>query len=261
MHEASTPPCKAGRFYHPGNFLESLGVARNQNQLQMRKFIGDLSEGLQADAFLGILGAPAEPDGRAAIAKSEWTGPSEHFGMRTVVVGSIELDVPNDLDFRRIVTQLDEPLADRVALRGDPIDFAHDPPDNRGDAAVAFKGFLAKPTVDDGYRDPALRGDRDPIGPEFQFGQDQQIRFDAIEGPADCPGKIHGSIRNGVCMVELLGQFVARVSRGGNDQFGRWQIPDRPLDKRPDDLQFTDTNGMEPNRVSLVRSECFGRLR
>ena len=63
MHKASTPPCKSGRFYHPGNFLESFGVARNQNQLQMRKFIGDLSEGVQADAFLGILGAPAEPDG------------------------------------------------------------------------------------------------------------------------------------------------------------------------------------------------------
>ena len=181
--------------------------------------------------------------------------------MRTVVVGTIELDVPNDLDFRRIVTQLDEPLADCVALRGDPIDFAHDPPDNRGDAAVAFKGFLAQPSVDDCDRNLALRGDRDPIGPEFQFGQDQQIRFDAIERSADCPGKIQGSISNGVCMVELLGQFVARVGRGGNDQFGRRQIPDRPLDKRPDDLQFTDTNGMEPNRVSLVRSKCFGRLR
>jgi hypothetical protein len=158
VHAASTPPSKSGRFHHPGNLLESLGVTRDQNQFQLRKFIGDLSEGVQADAFLGVLGAPAEPDGRAAIAKSEWTGPSEHLGVRTIVVGTIELDVPNDLYFRRIVTKLDEPLADSIALRGDPIDFSDDPSDDRGDAAVAFKGFLAKPTVDDGYRDPALRG-------------------------------------------------------------------------------------------------------
>ena len=183
----------------------------NQNQLQLRKLLDDLTECVQTNPLFGILGATAKPYRRTAIGKSEGFGPSKHLGVLSVVVRPIKFDVPNDVYFRRIITQRDESIANRVALRSDPIYFAYDAPDQWRYTTIALQRFLAKTAIDHGYRNLPLRGDRDPIGPKLQFGQDQQIWLDAIEGPADCPSKIQRGKRYSVLVVEFLGQFIARV--------------------------------------------------
>jgi hypothetical protein len=116
-----------------------------------------------------------------------------------------------------------------------------------------MEAVLAEPTIDDGDRTILGFGSLNKIRPNLEFDQDEERRLDALQCIANRPCKVEWKIKDGMPGESFLGDLHSGPRRRRDKQFLLWKTLFKAEYENPKQLDFTDTNGMQPDDGTRIR--------
>ena len=162
----------------------------------------------------------------------------------------VGLDVSGGDEPVGIDAQLPKALSVMIGLTEDALDPVQHGGAEAAEKQIAGKGSVRKPGVDQDEGDALAAGDGQPVGPDFEFVEDDQDGpMDGDEAP-DGEGEIDRRRQNRAVARLVQGVPVARRSGNGQHDTMVGVLPGQVVDQAQQAIDFADRNGVQPDTGS-----------
>jgi hypothetical protein len=238
--------------------VESFGRSRDEDQFEPRGPRSQLSIDTNDDLFFRIVRTARDPD---KVGRGDTQPPSEVLRLRVVPLRehAVVFHRAGHLHARRVHSEGEEMIGVGVGLHAKgrhPVE--QESSSETGDAGVPSGGPRTHAAVDDNNWHAGAVGGAQKDGPEFTFGEDDELRFDRPNRSPNGPGEIEG-----IGDHMQIGEVLARLGQPGVGRRGDDDLPVRmSFTKRPHylskEMDLADADAVEPDD-RLAGGEGKGR--
>ncbi len=221
------------------------GMTRREDHAQAGLGLEELRPELQQGLFFALEGAAADEEfgaGRELFAKSGGDGSG---GNGADVV--FQIAAKQNAIRRR--TNCLEAVDVLGTLREDERERREDAAPEKAETAVARVGAVGDAGVDDRDRNAGGAALVEEVGPEFGFGQDEEVGAEQAQVAADDDGEVEGEVEHVLRTKAFAGEALAGAG-GGREQdadFCGAEI----LNQLADGEHFADGDGVDPDDGSF----------
>src|SRR5580700_986058 len=196
--------------------------------------------------FFVVDGAAADQDGGGFRGSEAFAKIGEHGGIGAWLL--VELQVSGDLDAGIRRADFDKPLTIFPSLGQEQVDLRKNAGQPPVEAKIAAQGAVGDARIDDGQARATAFGQAQEIRPELGFGDDDEIRTQRLQVWIYGKTQVDRKIKDAFGAETSLGQMLARVGGGRDDDANLRPVGAHALDQAADRQDFSHGNGMHPDR-------------
>lgn len=234
------------------DFLAAFEVAWNKDQEEIWKLWLETSEHVAEDRFFTIVGAASDEDGGVGGDPEllEHAGDIQHAAIFDLC--SVELEAAKHLDGIGLAPEFDEPFGVVFGLSADTIETFEERSEEESEAFIAAERARGETRIDEEKGDAAFFESPDEIGPDFGFDEHDGFGVDGRDGAVDVAFAVDGIVN----FLDVGGEFSFELlhSCGGGGRDDDFEIGNfwfEHLDQLGAEIDFTDTDGVDPNGVAI----------